>query len=79
MDFDATLAEWNDWSFAPGQPIPAMVERVRTALAEGKKIRLFTARVWPDGQTAEQLAAQLSMLKAVIVYQVSLCIDFTPR
>lgn len=47
VDFDGTLVEYHGWagwnSF--GKPIPAMVERVRAWLDEGKDVRIFTARV----------------------------------
>lgn len=49
VDFDGTVAEHE----APfdidraGKPIPKMVARVRQWLAEGKDVRIFTARIWP--------------------------------
>lgn len=44
VDFDGTLAEYHGWSDELGKPIPAMVERVRKWLAEGRNVRIFTAR-----------------------------------
>ena len=51
VDLDGTLAEYHGWKGADhiGEPIPAMVERVKAWLAEGKDVRIFTARVWPLG------------------------------
>jgi len=46
VDLDGTLAEYHGW-VAPdniGKPIPAMVARVKAWLAEGKDVRIFTAR-----------------------------------
>jgi hypothetical protein len=47
VDLDATFAEHGAW-IGPlhiGKPIPKMVERVKKWLAEGKKVKVFTARV----------------------------------
>lgn len=46
VDFDRSLAtyEHKQWP-ALGQPIPAMVERVKGWLAEGREVRIVTARV----------------------------------
>ena len=50
-DLDGTLAEyepgspWNGVEIGP--PIPAMVARVRRWLAEGRDVRVFTARAAP--------------------------------
>jgi hypothetical protein len=51
VDLDGTLAEYHGWenSNGIGKPIPAMVERVKQWLAEGKEVRIFTARVSVDG------------------------------
>lgn len=52
VDLDGTLAHYDGW-WGPthiGKPIPAMVERVKQWLAEGRKVKIFTARVsGPDG------------------------------
>ena len=51
VDFDGTLAHYHNFKGAGvlGAPIPLMVDRVRRWLAEGKDVRIFTARVWhPD-------------------------------
>ena len=47
VDLDGTLAEYHGWKGVEhiGEPVPAMVARVRTWLAEGKEVRIFTARV----------------------------------
>ncbi len=54
VDLDGTLAEYNGWpkDGSIGQPIPAMIQRVRLWLADGKDVRIFTARVWPSGTNA---------------------------
>ena len=47
VDLDGTLAETVDWTkgCGIGAPIPAMVDRVVMWLAEGKNVRVLTARV----------------------------------
>ncbi len=53
VDLDGTLAEYDDWSGVEhiGKPIPLMIERVENWIAEGKKVKIFTARV-TQGQEA---------------------------
>lgn len=47
VDLDGTLAEYNGWKGPEniGAPVPKMVERVKQWLAEGKDVRIFTARI----------------------------------
>jgi hypothetical protein len=49
VDLDGTLAHYDGWKGVEhiGEPIPAMVERVKRWCAEGKEVRIFTARVGP--------------------------------
>ena len=56
VDLDATLAEYHGWDGATsiGLPVAKTVERVKQMLAEGKKVRIFTARVWPIGTLESQ-------------------------
>jgi hypothetical protein len=55
VDLDGTLAHYDGWKGADhiGEPIPAMVERVKRWLAEGKTVKIFTARVYcpPEPQS----------------------------
>jgi hydroxymethylpyrimidine pyrophosphatase-like HAD family hydrolase len=48
VDLDGTLAHYDGWKGANhiGEPIPAMVERVKRWLAEGKTVKIMTARVY---------------------------------
>lgn len=48
VDLDGTLAHYTGWKGVAhiGEPIAPMVERVKTWLAEGKEVRIFTARAW---------------------------------
>jgi hypothetical protein len=47
VDLDGTLAQYDGWKGYDhiGEPIPAMVNRVKAWIAEGKDVRIFTARV----------------------------------
>mgnify|MGYP000971765917 CR=1 FL=1 len=49
VDLDGTLANYEGWRGAEyiGDPIAAMVERVKAWRADGKEVRIFTARVHP--------------------------------
>lgn len=47
VDLDGTLAYYDGWR-GPGhigEPVPAMLERVKRWLAEGQEVRIFTARI----------------------------------
>lgn len=48
VDLDGTLAHYDGWQGPThiGPPIPAMAARVKKWLAEGKDVRIFTARAW---------------------------------
>ena len=56
VDLDGTLAVYDKWRGVDhiGEPIPAMVDRVKTWLRMGKDVRIFTARVC-TGQREEAL------------------------
>lgn len=51
VDLDGTLAEYDGWKGPThiGNPICSMVERVKAWRAEGRHVRIFTARAWPIG------------------------------
>jgi len=62
VDFDGTLVKYERW-IGPdhvGEPIPAMVERVKEWLAAGMDVRIFTARVWSDGTPDRDADARLA-------------------
>lgn len=52
VDLDGTLAVYDEWRGVEhiGEPIPAMVERVKYWLESGIDVRIFTARVYGDGR-----------------------------
>lgn len=47
VDLDGTLAHYDGWKGPEhiGEPVPEMVRKVKLWLAEGKDVRIFTARV----------------------------------
>lgn len=47
VDLDGTLAEYHGWVglTSIGAPVPRMVERVKQWLADGKQVKILTARV----------------------------------
>jgi hypothetical protein len=56
VDLDGTLARYDGWKGPEhiGAPVPAMLERVWAWLAEGREVRIFTARVSHDGTPARR-------------------------
>ena len=71
VDFDGTLAYYEHWISADnvGTPVPSMVERVKRWLAEGREVRIFTARVWPLGtiwQDVQQASVQKRVGEAIV-------------
>jgi hypothetical protein len=62
VDFDGTLAEYHGWVPGLGAPVAAMVERVKAWRAEGREVRIMTARASvPDDR---QRAAQVALIEA---------------
>jgi hypothetical protein len=58
VDLDATLAEYHGWNDGTiGAPIPEMTSRVRVWLADGKDVRILTARVAAMGRDPQEVAA----------------------
>lgn len=58
VDLDGTLAEYHGWRGIAhiGDPIPAMVDRVKRWLAEGRQVKVFTARVATrDGEELKEV------------------------
>jgi hypothetical protein len=56
VDLDGTLAVFDGWRGPShiGEPIPDMVDRVKVWLAEGREVRIFTARIYAPPNNARQ-------------------------
>jgi acyl carrier protein len=64
---EGTLAEYGEWKGPAhiGDPVPAMAERVKRWLTEGREVRIFTARVFhdgTDGRRADAITARRAIL-----------------
>ena len=75
VDLDGTLAVYNDFVSEThiGRPIKPMCDRVRRWLAEGKEVRIFTARV--DGGEAAIAAGNMHGLKFMDKAKIISAID----
>ncbi len=64
VDLDRTLAEYHgpENRYYIGEPIPLMAERVRKWIADGREVRIFTARVG-DGREAIEIEDTVKMIQ----------------
>lgn len=55
VDLDGVLAHYDKWlpDHGIGAPVPAMVARVRSWLAQGREVRIMTARVAASTEWSE--------------------------
>lgn len=65
VDLDGTLAHYDGWRgiLHIGEPVPAMVERVKRWLAAGLRVKIVTARV---GTQREDVPDEISAIRCVI-------------
>lgn len=65
VDLDGTLAKYEGWQgFAHiGEPVPAMVARVKDWLAKGMTVKVFTARVGPSKDVNDAIRAREAIEK----------------
>lgn len=64
VDLDGTLAKYDGWKNGEiGEPIPAMMARVKKWLAEGKTVKIFTARLHDDPGGMQKSRIQTWCLK----------------
>jgi hypothetical protein len=56
VDLDGTIAKYDGWHGPEhiGEPIPLMVDRVKSWIAEGLEIKIFTARVCSGNSAKEE-------------------------
>jgi hypothetical protein len=62
VDLDGTLAHYDGWKGHThiGAPIPAMVDRVKGWIAEGQKVKIFTARVAATGNELNEVKSYVA-------------------
>lgn len=48
VDLDGTLAEYHGWKGKDhvGEPVPLIVKMIKHLIANGTKVKIFTARCW---------------------------------
>lgn len=65
VDLDGTLARYDGWRGAVsiGAPLWPMVARVKRWLAQGREVRIFTARVGADHPPAEVAQAKAAIVR----------------
>lgn len=71
VDLDGTLARYDGWvhELHIGEPVPLMVERVKKWLAEGKTVKVFTARVAPTNALRRE-ATELQIRTGIVEWCV---------
>ena len=60
VDLDGTLAKYEGWHGVEdiGEPVPAMLLRVRRWLVKGERVKVFTARVGPQKDINDAIRAR---------------------
>jgi hypothetical protein len=81
VDLDGTLAYLEPGNFNPfvvGPPILPMVHRVRRWLAEGREVRIFTARVCPsEDDSAHTIATAVRVIQVFCMEQFGTILQIT--
>lgn len=82
VDLDGTLAEYHGWpedGESIGEPVSYMLHRVKEWVAEGRDVRIFTARVAPPshGITWEQVERQHVLIKRWSVKHIGCALPAT--
>jgi len=68
VDLDGTLAEYDHWRGVShiGKPIAPMADRVKRWIAEGRNVRIFTARVSLGKRPTVQRKDEVAMAHRLI-------------
>lgn len=66
VDLDGCLAEYTGYKGPTviGAPVAKMLQRVKTMLAQGKNVKIFTARCWSD-DNSKRRRESLAAIKAI--------------
>lgn len=67
VDLDGCLAHYDGWRGIEhiGEPVPAMLERVKGWIAEGKKVKIFTARIYRRIEAAAAIGGEYEKFRAL--------------
>lgn len=77
VDLDGTLAHYEGWKDgAIGDPVPAMLERVKKWLAEGRTVKIVTARV-SSAQTNTVALYNRRLIEVWCVKHIGVMLDIT--
>lgn len=90
VDLDATAAVYDGWKGIEhiGEPVPAMIARIKAWLAEGQRVKIFTARVYcgESGEPAGDRYREAQQARVIIekwclkhigaILPVTCCKDF---
>jgi phosphoribosylamine---glycine ligase len=79
VDLDGTLAEYSEWSNEIGKPIPNMIRNVKRWIAEGKEVRVFTARGSVDGKGEAAKYTQLMKIHEWIEDHIGVPLEVTDK
>lgn len=77
VDLDGTLAHYADWAANCdhiGEPVPAMLARVRAWLAKGQEVKIFTARASASGKDLEE---QVALIEAWCIKHIGQVLPIT--
>jgi len=68
VDLDGTLAIYTKWQgpYHIGEPIPVMVARIKAWLAQGRDVRIFTARVTEKDKNEDGTPHDLAAVRDAI-------------
>src|ERR1700675_4679229 len=80
VGLDGTLAQYESWVSPKhiGPPVPKMLERVKRWIAEGREVRIFTARVSDPTQAVDARRAIEAWLlnNGLPMLSITCCKDF---
>lgn len=77
FDLDGTAAEWHGWSPTIGPPVPRIIAIMKELLAQGKQVKIFTARVAPRVQSEEMRLHQVKLVQDWCLEHVGVVLPVT--
>jgi hypothetical protein len=79
VDLDGTLAHYDGWKGPQhiGPPVRRMARRVREWLAEGKRVKIMTARATPNRQTLAEYDEVIAAIEAWCLRHLGQVLEIT--